>query len=550
MQHGEPRDEPLVPKGLKSNAIGLVTSTAVGLASTAPAYSLAATLGFVVVAIGLQSPILVILAFVPMFFSSWANKEMNQADPDCGTSFTWAARALGPRTGWFAGGWGTVAADFLAMASYAQVAGQYVFLFFGATAIGQNATSPWVLLMGVGWIVALTVICYIGVEVSARLQIVLIVIEIVLLLILSATALVKVATGHGAAGHLAISWTWFDPFKISSFSVFMQGMLLMIFMYWGWDTTVSLNEESEDPTRIPGQAGVISTVILLVTYLVVILAVQSFAGIGTHGVGLGNPSNQNDVLSVLGQAIFGQSGLGHVLSRLLIFMVLTSTAATAQTTILPNARTTLSMAFHKALPESFARIHPKFQTPTVSTVVFSVASIVFYVVLNFVSGGNVISDAVSAGTFFIALYLGITGFACVWHYRSTLNQSARILWNRGIMPGLSGVILFALLGWNVWTYRDPSQSYASWTLPFPPHWTVGGVMVVGVVTTVLGLALMCWMQVRSPEFFSGESMRSGLSITDDDVVVRVADGAQAAEVTADGEGSAARTGDQPGERTT
>jgi PucR C-terminal helix-turn-helix domain len=116
-----PHDEPFVPKGLKGNAMGLVTSTAIGLASTAPAYSIAATLGFVVVVVGVQTPLLVVLAFIPMFFSSWANKEMNAADPDCGTSFTWAARALGPKTGWFAGGWGEVASDFLSMASYAQI---------------------------------------------------------------------------------------------------------------------------------------------------------------------------------------------------------------------------------------------------------------------------------------------------------------------------------------------------------------------------------------------------------------------------------------------
>jgi hypothetical protein len=59
-------------KGLKSGALGLISSTVIGIASTAPAYSLAATLGFVVVAIGLQAPIVTILAFVPMFFVSLA----------------------------------------------------------------------------------------------------------------------------------------------------------------------------------------------------------------------------------------------------------------------------------------------------------------------------------------------------------------------------------------------------------------------------------------------------------------------------------------------
>src|ERR1700684_1815277 len=95
-------------KGLKEGALGYVSSVVVGVASTAPAYSLAATLGFVVIAInGLQAPILTIIAFVPMLFISYGYKAMNNADPDCGTTFTWATRAFGPRTGWW-GGWGIV----------------------------------------------------------------------------------------------------------------------------------------------------------------------------------------------------------------------------------------------------------------------------------------------------------------------------------------------------------------------------------------------------------------------------------------------------------
>jgi hypothetical protein len=78
----------------------MFASVAVGMASTAPAYSLAATLGFVVAVVGLRTPLLVILAFIPMFLSAWATNQMNTADPDCGTSFTWAARALGPKLGW------------------------------------------------------------------------------------------------------------------------------------------------------------------------------------------------------------------------------------------------------------------------------------------------------------------------------------------------------------------------------------------------------------------------------------------------------------------
>ena len=366
--------EPSAPdKGLRGGALGLIASTVIGIASTAPAYSLAATLGFIVAAVGLQTPVVVILAFIPILFVAIGYAELNRAVPDCGTTFTWATRAFGPRIGWM-GGWGIIAADLLVMASLAQVAGQYVFLLFGADGIGKDPTSGWVLLVGVLWIVVMTYICYRGIELSARFQEVLLSIELVMLAVFAVWALVRVASGDAPAGHLTPSLSWFNPFAIGSFSTFVSGVLLMLFIYWGWDSSVAVNEETSNPTRTPGRAAVISTVVLLVTYVLVTLAAQSYAGIGTTGIGLGNADNQGDVLSVLGSSVFGTSGLGSVLSHLLILMVLSSAAASTQTTILPTARTTLSMAVFQALPRSFARIHPRHLTPSVSTVAMGATS--------------------------------------------------------------------------------------------------------------------------------------------------------------------------------
>src|SRR6201994_4313912 len=97
-------------KGLKRGALGRGSGVVMGAASTAPAYSLAATLFFVVAAVGLKSPLVAVLAFVPMLLCSIGFSEMNKADPDCGTTFIWGTRAFGPALGW-AGGWATVAAD-------------------------------------------------------------------------------------------------------------------------------------------------------------------------------------------------------------------------------------------------------------------------------------------------------------------------------------------------------------------------------------------------------------------------------------------------------
>ncbi len=493
-------------KGLKTGALGLVASVTMGVASTAPAYSLAATLAFVVVLVGFHAPIVAVLAFVPIFLTSIGYSELNKADPDCGTTFTWATRAFGPKTG-FAGGWGIVAADVLVMASLAQVAGQYVFLLFGAKGIGENPASGWVLVVGIVWIIAMTYICYRGIEVSAWFQRILLTVELVMLLVLSVTALVKVYSGNHPATSVHISAGWFNPFGIHDFSSFVGAIILMLFIYWGWDTAVSINEETKDKNKTPGRAAILSTLLLLITYAIVIVAVVAFAGIGAKGIGLNNPANTSDVLSVLGGAIFGGGGFGTFLTRLLILMVLSSAAASTQTTILPTARTTLAMAAYKALPASFSKIHPKYLTPTVSTLVMGAVSIALYVPMNYISGGNVIPDAVTAIGLYIAFYYGLTAFTCVWYYRATLTSSARNLWMQGILPGLGGLLMYGFGGWSLWADYDVNSdnSYTSLTLP-GIHWQVGGTFVIAFLAAVAGVIAFIFMRFTAPAFFRKETL--------------------------------------------
>jgi len=508
-------------KGLKKGALGLISSTVIGVASTAPAYSLAATLGFVVVAIGPQAPIVTILAFVPILLTSFAYRELNRADPDCGTTFTWATRAFGPKTGW-QGGWAIVVADVLVMASLAQVAGQYVFLLFGANGIGQNPASGWVLLVGILWIVAMTFICYLGIEISANFQKALLGIELTMLLVFSVVALVKVGSGHAPVGHLAPSLSWFNPFDIAGPQAFIVGLALMLFIYWGWDTTVSVNEETADSRRTPGKAAVLSTLILLVTYVLVIMSSESYAGLGTTGIGLGNPANSSDVISVMGHSIFGTSGIGSFMYHLLLLMVLSSAAASTQTTILPTARTTLSMSVYKAIPNAFAKIHKRHLTPTVSTIAMGGISIILYIAFNYVSGGNLIPDAVSAIGVMIAFYYGLTGFSCAWYYRKDLSSSARNLWMQGILPVVGGLMLYFILGWSLYFYWKPVNSYTSWSMPFPPHWDIGGVFLIDVASVAIGIVLMFVYSSLRPPFFRGDVLtRSTPTLVPEDVGVEV-----------------------------
>src|SRR5579864_8179902 len=183
-------------KGLRGGSLGLISSIVMGMASTAPAYSLASALGFVVATVALQAPVIMLLAFVPMYMIAVAYKELNEAEPDCGTTFTWATRAFGSWWGWM-GGWGIFAADVIVMANLAQIAGSYGYLLVGANHLAPSVL--WVTVAGVVWIVVMTWISWIGIEVSAKLQYLLLGIEVVILGVLAGTALVKVYSGNGVA---------------------------------------------------------------------------------------------------------------------------------------------------------------------------------------------------------------------------------------------------------------------------------------------------------------------------------------------------------------
>ena len=211
-------------------------------------------------------------------------------------------------------------------------------------------------------------------------------------------------------------------------------MLLALFIYWGWDTCLALNEETKDPKHIPGRAAIISTTILLVTYVGVTVAAMAYAGVGEDGVGLGNEANAEDVFLALKDGVMGPMAI------VLVIAVMVSAVSSTQTTILPTARGTLSMATYRALPKRFKTVHPRFNTPSFSTLMMGVVASVYYVGMTLISD-NILQDSITSLGLAIAFYYGITGFACVWYFRKELTSSPRNLFLKGILPLLGAVML-------------------------------------------------------------------------------------------------------------
>jgi amino acid transporter len=471
-------------KGLKSNALGMLSSVVIGIASTAPAYSLAVTLGLIVAVagVGLKSPAIMIISFVPMILIASSYYYLNKADPDCGTTFSWVTRAIGPRTGWVTG-WVMVAADIIVMASLAQITGTYFFLLFGLNSLANSLF--WVTVVGVAFLVIMSVVTAIGIEISARLQWFLLGFEYLMLVIFSVVALVKVYTSH-PAGSIHPSISWFTPSM--SLGALAGGVLLALFIYWGWDTAVSVNEETERKSIVPGVAAILSTLGLLFIYVLTTTASQAFHGPAYLA------KNSGDILSPLGNAV-----LGSTLDKLLIAVVLTSATASTLTTILPGARTTLSMASHGAIPRIWSRVNPRFRTPVWGTAIYGVLSIVWYVGLTLLSQ-NVLADSIAALGLAIAFYYGINGYAVPLFYRHQIFQSTRKFVFLALFPLLGGIALTWVFAASLdqLYYPANSASGTSWFGVGPPF-------VIGVAFIVSGVIMMFVVHAflkRSKPFFA------------------------------------------------
>lgn len=471
-------------KGLKKDAIGFSDGLTIALASTAPAYSLAAVIGSIVVIVGFQAPAALLLSFVPMFFIAAAFYYMNRADQDCGTSFSWVTRAIGPQSGWITG-WAICVTGILVVGSLADVAAYSFFELIGAESLVESKAA--VTILALTLIAVMTTICVLGTELSANLQKGLMVLQIGPLLLFAAVAIFKVFSGDAPPAAVDPSLSWFNPFEISSGSALTGALLLGVFIYWGWESAVNLNEETEGAATSPGLAGLVSTVLLLVTYLGVATALVAWKGEA-------GASAFEDNEAIL--ANYAEGVLGSPLDSLVLLAVVVSALASTQTTILPASRTSLSMARAEAMPSALGEVSSRYFTPVVSTVVIGVLAVAWYLPSKLVSE-NFLFDSLSALALMIAFYYAFTGIACAVYYRRELRKSVKNFLFVGVAPVIGAVLLGYLFFKALVDYADPANSYtgSSWFGVAPPA-------VIGVGFLVLGMVLLAiWRRHQREPFF-------------------------------------------------
>jgi amino acid transporter len=407
---------------------------------------------------------------------------------------------MGPYAGWL-GGWAICTTGILVIGSLADVSAYYTYDLLGledgnGKPLYRNELA--VAILAVAIIAVMTTICVIGTEISAHLQRVLTLGQVGILLMFAGAVFVRLIFDRVPDYSIDPELSWLSPFGGGvEYSAVITGVLLAVFIYWGWESAVNLSEESEDSSRAPGLAGLTSTVILVVTYIAVTVALVAYAG-------LGQVEKYDDDAGILGAV--SQDALGSELGKLLVIAVIISGISSAQTTILPGSRTSLSMATAGAFPRVLGRIHPRFLTPAVGTILIGLLATAWYVPGKLISE-NFLFDSLSALSLMIAFYYGLTGVACVIYWRHELVRSAKNFIFIGLAPLIGAGMLFYLLYESVGDLSDPRQSYSGSEV-----FGLGVPLVIAIVFMGLGLLLMIIWRLLGPprghEFFGRRPLES------------------------------------------
>ena len=455
-----------IPNRLEPNAIGVAQDTIIGLASSAPAATIAATLAALAATAAYGGGPVIILCGIPMLILANCYRRLNLWNANCGASFEWVGRAINPYLG-FLVGWMMLAGCLVGTISVVVVLSPAVLAVFGASA---GSTWPNILLSTVVTIIMLT-IAVVGIKLTARTQVAIAVIEYVILIGFAILAFIWLLGHHPDT--YPITKGWLSLSGINGKGDLAAGLLIAVFMYTGWDATVYVNEEVKHRRVNPGRAAVFAVALLVIMYT---LPQVAFQGVVSPAKLQANASSG---LVYIAQVLAG-SGWAKVMAFALFLSVIASTL----TGIVIISRIAYGMASHRVLPPILGQVSPRFATPAIGTIIIGVILIAAtWAYLLSSSIANVFSTVVSVTGLLFATFYTLTALAAIAYYRRRIFTNP---WD-AIMVGVLPLASAVFLSWVV------VKSVIS--APGEQRWSLVGIIGAGVV-----LMLVARFVLHSPFF--------------------------------------------------
>jgi amino acid transporter len=461
-----PGTTPALPARLEPDAIGVAQDTVIGLSSSAPAATMAATLAVLAAAAAYGGGPIIILCGVPMLILANAYRRLNLWNANCGASFEWVGRAINPYLGFFTG-WLMLAGYLVGSISVVVVLAPAVLAIFGA-----SATSTWPNIgISTALILVMLVIAVAGIRITARSQVGIAVIEYAILVGISIWGLAFVLGHHH--GTFPITKDWFSLTGIGGKGSLASGLLIAVFMYSGWDATIYVNEEVKHRRVNPGRAAIWAVALLIVLY--------ALPQVGLQGVvSKANLQANTSSALVYVTSVLGGGGWAKVMAFALTLSVIASTL----TGIVASARIAYGMASHRVLPPILGQIDRRFATPAIGSIIIAIILVAAtWAYLLSTSIANVFVQVVSTTALLFAFFYILTALAAIVYYRRRVFSNAWDAVLVGILPlGAAG-----FLGWVV--VRSLQNAPAS------ERWSLVGIFAAGVI-----MMFVARFVLRSPFF--------------------------------------------------
>ncbi|MFI5529360.1 APC family permease [Kitasatospora sp. NPDC051853] len=467
-------------------SIGMVDGVAIAASSTAATSSIGIGLGLTAGVVGLHLPAIMLLAFLPVLGIAVAYGRLNRVEPNAGNAYTWVGRTLSPWLG-FLTGWVNTVGTIVFMSYTVAVTGSALIQLAAKGGVESVAglhldpdSTLQTTLIGLVVLAGATAIAVRGLGLAARLQKYLLVFEYLVLLGFC---------GYGLfAGDQPFSLEWFNPFAIPTTAALAQGMVLAVFCYWGFESVFTVAEETHDP-KDASRGGIIALVMMLLLFLLAgtafqrVLPLEELADNGAQGL-----------------TYFGEKLAQQPLAALPLIALTMSAVASLQASVIPTARGTFAMGRDRTLGPVWTRIHPKYGTPAVGTVLLVlIASAIALLALVIPTVTDLISAAVNAIGIVVVLYYALTALAAAVRFRGLLRTEPLAGLRVVVAPLLGAAVLLAVGGYLAWSFWDSADHFEvsaanGWFQLLVPALMIGS-----------GLVAAAWARYvrRSPYFTTG-----------------------------------------------
>ncbi len=393
-----------------------------GVAGTAPAYSIAATTSVLFLAAGYQSIASLLYCGLIMLGVSLAFMHLNRTNSNAGASFVWVGEIFHPILGFFTG-WSLLVASAVFMVSGTIPAAVATLAIVNPDYV-NNPTV--VSIVAALWLIFVSLIVVKGIKLSSYFQMILTILEVG---ILAAVIGGAIWTFYSAPVH-SFDFSQLSLFKFTTES-FAAGALTALFFFWGWDVTVNLSEETKNSSVNPGRGAVAAMIIVLLLFTSFMLAAQ-FSLSEKEIVN----ANSNLIMAI-SEKIFPSP-----ISYIAIIAVILSTVGTLETTILQFTRTLYAKGRVGILNPRYAKLHKTWKTPWYANLIIAGIGLVLLACFAFLpSVDQIITVSVKAIGFQVAFYYGLTCFACAWKYRHLSLKNFKEYVLLFLWPLISGIFM-------------------------------------------------------------------------------------------------------------